>query len=176
MKRIKEENIQRDNDGNYIGVIYKFTNQTSGSQFGWAYIGATANESRRQSEFFSKRENYAGEKINLARKQYGPQNFRREVLFTFKEKDLKTYLEIMDSLEEKYIRENDSVVHGYNSNYGGVGKAAVMVKVIDSNGNEWLFKSMAAAGRYFNMYEGSVRYWLGVKKSSKDGLKFEYFS
>lgn len=174
--KLKEKNIQRDQDGNYVGTIYKFTNQATGIQYGWAYIGATANESRREGEFFGKRANYAGEKINEARRIYGPQSFKREVICYFKEKDLDTYWETLNSLEEKYIRENDSVIHGYNSNYGGVGRAAVMVKVTDSNGNVFVFKSMAEAGRHFNMYEGSIRYWLDVKKASKDGLRFEYFS
>ena len=65
---------------NRIGIIYKYT-----SPSGKIYIGQTMNEKERRKKFLGK-SSYAGEKIDTARKIYGPSSFIYEVLETFEEK------------------------------------------------------------------------------------------
>ena len=58
-----------------IGIIYCYT-----SPSGKKYIGQTLSEIRRKSRFKNLNRNYGGEKIDNARKKYGPENFKYEVL------------------------------------------------------------------------------------------------
>ena len=58
------------------GIIYKYT-----SPSGKVYIGQTTNEKKRKRVFLNENnEDYAGLKINNARKKYGPKSFKYEVL------------------------------------------------------------------------------------------------
>lgn len=94
------------------GVVYKYT-----SPNGKIYIGQTIDEIGRRHSFMHKT-HYAGNKMDRARKKYGPENFKYEVLMEFiGEKD--RLISILNKLETAYIEYYDSVNNGYNSNYGG---------------------------------------------------------
>ena len=58
-----------------IGIIYKYTDP-----YGKSYIGQTLDENRRRKEFLDLRVDYAGKKINEARKMIGPSNFKYEII------------------------------------------------------------------------------------------------
>lgn len=97
-----------------IGVVYCYTNIINGKK----YIGQTINESHRKSTFKSVNLNYAGVKIDNARRKYDINNFEYKVL------SRKIYLnEVdarfdMDLLETYYISIFDSYYNGYNSTFG----------------------------------------------------------
>ena len=58
------------------GIIYKYTSPSNK-----VYIGQTTNEKKRKRVFLNENnEDYAGLKINNARKKYGPKSFKYEVL------------------------------------------------------------------------------------------------
>lgn len=97
-----------------VGIIYKYV-----SPNGKIYIGQTTQEKRRRNTFLNINKSYGGDKIDAARRKYGPENFSYEVLYranfsTSQEATLK-----LDELEEFYITVYDSYVNGYNMTYGG---------------------------------------------------------
>lgn len=97
-----------------VGIIYKYV-----SPHGKVYIGQTTQEKRRRNTFLNINKSYGGDKIDAARRKYGPENFTYEVIYranfsTSKEATLK-----LDELEEFYITVYDSYVNGYNMTYGG---------------------------------------------------------
>lgn len=96
------------------GIIYKYT-----SPSGKIYIGQTTDESRRRKTFLNLNKSYGGEKIDSARRKYGPENFRYEVLYKNKFKLAKEAQLKLDELEEYYIKLYDSYESGYNMTYGG---------------------------------------------------------
>lgn len=93
------------------GIIYKYT-----SPSGKIYIGQTIDEHKRRNKFFNLKESYAGAYINNARKKYGPENFKYEVLVTTDQSNL-------DRLEKYYIKlfKSDCKEFGYNLTIGGGG-------------------------------------------------------
>lgn len=96
---------------NRIGIIYKYTSPSSK-----IYIGQTMNEKERRKKFLGK-SSYAGEKIDTARKKYGPSSFIYEVLETFEEKSFSGTQDFYDKLDEReifFISEYDSFKNGYN--------------------------------------------------------------
>ena len=97
-----------------VGIIYKYT-----SPSGKFYIGQTTQEKRRRKTFMNLNKSYGGDKIDSARKKYGPQNFEYEILFrlTFSSKQEAT--DKLDELEEFYITYYDSYRNGYNMTFGG---------------------------------------------------------
>lgn len=97
-----------------VGIIYKYI-----SPSGKVYIGQTTEEKRRRKTFLNINKRYGGDKIDAARRKYGPENFAYKVLYratfsTNKEATLK-----LDELEQFYINLYDSYVNGYNMTYGG---------------------------------------------------------
>lgn len=98
------------------GVIYKYT-----SPSGKYYIGQTIYENDRRRVFFNLNRSYGGLKIDNARKKYGPENFKYDVLmkvFGDSPEEIKMYL---NTLEIGFIRMYDSFKNGYNSTEGGEG-------------------------------------------------------
>ena len=99
------------------GIIYKYT-----SPSGKVYIGQTTNEKKRKRVFLNENnEDYAGLKINNARKKYGPKSFKYEVLEKIESNDIKTLSETLDKLECYYIGLYNSFENGYNMSKGGDG-------------------------------------------------------
>lgn len=99
-----------------IGIIYKYT-----SPSGKVYIGQTLDESRRRNEFLDLSIKYAGERINSARKKYGPENFKYEILEKKEYDCIENALCDLNLMESYYIGKHDSFNNGYNMTYGGEG-------------------------------------------------------
>lgn len=99
----------------YRGIIYKYT-----SPSGKVYIGQTTNERRRRWQFNSLQIKYGSNKIDNARKKYGPTNFQYEILFECKQDNLKVLTSILDCKEIELIKYYNSVDLGYNCAFGGI--------------------------------------------------------
>lgn len=97
-----------------IGIIYKYT-----SPIGKVYIGQTTEEKRRRKTFLNLNKSYGGDKIDSARKKYGPKKFSYEILERLHFKNSKDARDKLDELEEFYIRYYNSYRNGYNMTYGG---------------------------------------------------------
>lgn len=104
------------------GIIYKYT-----SPINKVYIGQTINEEKRRKCFlrdgrYTKSEGHISKsKIDSARKKYGPENFKYEILFEFICDDSKILKRTLDDLEKFYIKKYDSINKGYNIMEGGSG-------------------------------------------------------
>lgn len=98
-----------------IGVIYKYISPSNK-----VYIGQTINEYERRHSFLTK-ERYAGDKIDNARKKYGPKNFKYEVLEKHKYLTIEEASKSLNVLETYYIGLYDSFKRGYNMSLGGEG-------------------------------------------------------
>jgi len=165
---IKEENVDRDMDGMYWGVVYIYINMCPGPQFGWVYIGITTNEHGRRIKWFNINSKYSGWRINAARARFGIDNFRYDVLERVACETVKELLAELKKLERYYINLYESIRKGYNIT-DGVGRPSVSVLVIDSQGNITYYASMTEAALALKMYVGSVRYWIGKASPTKNG-------
>jgi group I intron endonuclease len=96
------------------GIIYKLT-----SPSGKSYIGQTINPKGRYNCFLNLNKKYGGEKIDRARKKYGPENFTYEILETVINDDPNIVAEKLNELEVLYIKKYDTHNNGYNLNDGG---------------------------------------------------------
>lgn len=166
---IREENVDRDMDGMYWGVVYIYINMCLGPQFGWVYIGITTNEHGRIIKWFNPNVEYSGRKINVARQEYGINNFRYDVLQRVSCATVKELLSELKRLERYYINLYDATRKGYNINNGGVGSPAVAVLIEDALGNTTLYESMVAAGSAIGLKEGSIRYWIQKQQPTPQG-------
>lgn len=99
-----------------IGIIYKYTDPN-----GKSYIGQTVDEERRRKEFLDLRVEYAGQKINEARKTIGPQNFIYEIIESNYYDSSIEALEDLNTKESYYIGKYDTFQNGYNMTMGGEG-------------------------------------------------------
>lgn len=101
---------------NKIGIIYKYT-----CPEGKIYIGQTYNEPLRRSKFLSKSKYTSGSsKIDYARKLYGVENFKYEVL---EQKEFNNLFELskwLNDWERYYIDLFESETTGYNSTKGTI--------------------------------------------------------
>ena len=95
------------------GVIYRYK-----SPSGKYYIGQTINEESRRYNFLYDKK-YAGDKIDYARKKYGPENFEYAVLMKVIGDDKEEVIGYLNQLEQFFIQKYDSVKNGYNSSDGG---------------------------------------------------------
>lgn len=95
------------------GIIYKYT-----SPVGKEYIGQTTNEAvRRNCWFNSKR--YAGKLINKARRKYGANNFKYEVLYKQSYCTQRYANYDLNRREIYYIGLFNTYTNGYNMTIGG---------------------------------------------------------
>ena len=95
------------------GIIYRYK-----SPSGKYYIGQTINEySRRYNFLYDKK--YGGEKIDNARKKYGPENFEYAVLMKVTGDSKDEVIKYLNQLEQFFIKTYDSIKNGYNSCEGG---------------------------------------------------------
>lgn len=98
-----------------VGIIYCYT-----SPSGKKYIGQTINEQHRRNIFLNIKQKYSsGGKIDIARKKYGPENFKYEILQTVKARNKEDLLELLNKLEIYYIQLYNTFQNGYNSCIGG---------------------------------------------------------
>ena len=95
------------------GVIYRYK-----SPSGKYYIGQTIDEERRRYNFL-RDITYAGDKINYARKKYGPENFEYTVLMKVTGDDKEEIIRYLNILEPFFIKQYNSIENGYNSSEGG---------------------------------------------------------
>ena len=102
------------------GIVYKYT-----SPNGKAYIGQTCRERGRRNDFQENGE-YGGSRIDNARKKYGPQNFKYEVLFRISSKDCDLVKSNLNEMVQYFIKEyrSNEDAFGYNMNDGGSGNLA----------------------------------------------------
>ena len=97
-----------------VGIIYKYV-----SPSGKVYIGQTTQENRRRRTFLDVNKSYGGDKIDAARRKYGPENFAYEVLYRASFSTSQEATLELDKMEEYYITVYDSYLNGYNMTYGG---------------------------------------------------------
>lgn len=95
------------------GVIYRYK-----SPSGKYYIGQTIDEERRRYNFLYEKR-YAGDKIDYARKKYGPKNFEYTTLMKVIGDNKEEVIEYLNQLETFFIKQYDSIKNGYNSSEGG---------------------------------------------------------
>lgn len=98
------------------GIIYRYI-----SSSGKSYIGQTINEPLRRRNWYSDKYHYAGSKIDRARKKYGKNSFRYEVLVRNKYSSKELAIADLNRLEIYYIGIYDSYNNGYNCTIGGDG-------------------------------------------------------
>lgn len=104
-----------------IGIIYKYTDP-----YGKSYIGQTLDENRRRKEFLDLRVDYAGKKINEARKIIGPSNFKYEIIESNNYNDVTEALKDLNAKESYYIGKYDTYLNGYNMTMGGEGVRGIV--------------------------------------------------
>lgn len=87
-------------------LVYKITNLTNGK----TYIG--------KHETYDVNDGYmgSGELLNLAKKKYGLENFKREILFDFDSREEMNRKEV-ELVDEQFVRRADT----YNAALGGTG-------------------------------------------------------
>lgn len=100
----------------FRGIIYCYT-----SPSGKKYVGQTTDEKHRQCIFLNLNIKYCSGKgkIDAARKKYGPENFKYEILEEIFNEDKEELIQILDKLETTYIIKFDSINKGYNISPGG---------------------------------------------------------
>lgn len=97
----------------YQGVIYRYK-----SPSGKYYIGQTINEESRRYNFLHEKR-YGGNKIDYARKKYGPENFEYAVIMKVIGDNREEVIGYLNQLEQFFIKQYDSIKNGYNSSEGG---------------------------------------------------------
>ena len=97
------------------GIIYRYK-----SPSGKYYIGQTMDEKGRRHMFlYNNSFGYAGNRINEARKKYGPKNFEYSILVKItgdNPDEVRKYLNILECF---FIKKYDSYKNGYNMSEGG---------------------------------------------------------
>ena len=104
------------------GIIYRrFIVNDKGQEV--SYIGQTCDPEKRNNDFLNLRVRYSGNRIENARKKYGPQNFHYEVLETVICESEQDLAQRLNELEIAYIEKYDSFRKGYNNTVGGGGSS-----------------------------------------------------
>ena len=97
------------------GVIYCYT-----SPSGKKYIGQTYEELKRKARWKNMKYAYGGGlKIENARKKYGPEKFRYEILETLEARTKEELSNLLNIREIYWIDKFDTFKNGYNSTSGG---------------------------------------------------------
>lgn len=104
----------------YKGIIYKYSiTFVNGKEK--CYIGQTCFEKQRRQDFLNKNVPYSGKRIDNARRKYGPENFKYEIIVIVICKTNEDRSELLNKLEMFYITLFDSFHNGYNNTIGGGG-------------------------------------------------------
>lgn len=109
------------------GVIYKYTSPSNK-----IYIGQTLNEYMRRAMWKNIKHPYAGVYINRARKKYGYNSFRYEVIASIEGEDEDIIRKELNRLERKFISlyGSDNPAIGYNLAKGGLGHSGNKTAII----------------------------------------------
>lgn len=100
-----------------IGVIYRYI-----SPSGKSYIGQTTNELYRRRMWFGNGRYTGGRsKIDRARKKYGRENFKYEIMYKQQFSTIEEATIELNRLEAYYVGYYDTYRNGYNSTIGGDG-------------------------------------------------------
>lgn len=144
------------------GVIYRYK-----SPSGKYYIGQTIDEEGRRHAFLYNRTfGYAGNRINEARKKYGPENFEYTVLMKVEGDDPDEVRKYLNIFECYFIKVYDSYRHGYNMSEGGHNMTEeARIKMIESKKG----KTPWNKGKK-GVQEG---YWTGKTRSSDTNEKIK---
>ena len=108
--------------GKIKGIIYKYLSPSNK-----VYIGQTLNEERRKKEFKNLTSVYSGLKLENARKKYGPENFKYEVLFQKEYDDIESAITELNDKEIEFIHKYNSINNGYNTSSGGYSLRDIML-------------------------------------------------
>lgn len=104
----------------HTGIIYRYyIINVKGKEM--SYVGQTCAEKQRRSDFLNLNTQYSGKRIENARRKYGPQSFKYEILekVSFKTEEEKCLA--LNRLEIFYIDKYNSYRNGYNNTIGGGG-------------------------------------------------------
>lgn len=97
------------------GVIYCYTSPSEKR-----YIGQTYEELKRRARWKNMKYAYGGGlKIENARKKYGPENFKYEVLEIINAETIDELIKKLNDREIYWIKKFDTFKSGYNSTIGG---------------------------------------------------------
>ena len=107
--------------------IYMWKNKLNG----YIYIGQTVNEKQRYNAHVRsiKSKDKTNNKFHNALKKYGLNNFEYSVLEYISGKTEELIIKL-DELEQKYIKDFDSILHGYNLTFGGQNKGIIFSEQI----------------------------------------------
>lgn len=114
--------ITKSSDGKFRGIIYQYKLLVKDENEGYLYIGKTNHEkTRRQNWNKPNNKNYGGARITEARMKYGVkvgEVWEYSVLEVLCDADLDTLVAQLKEREKHWIRERDSVEHGFNTAFG----------------------------------------------------------
>jgi len=110
-------------DGKIEGVVYRYIlTKEDAPEYGWSYVGETMTEKERiKSWRNSGNKSYGGKKCYDARKQYGWECWKYEVLervYACSQEDLN---KMLIEREGVWIKKLDSLEHGFNTSHEGTG-------------------------------------------------------
>lgn len=104
----------------YTGIIYRYyLINEKGNEI--SYIGQTCSEKKRRADFLKLNIPYGGKRIENARKKYGPNSFKYEILENVNAKTIEERSKLLNNLEIFYIDFYNSYRNGYNNTIGGGG-------------------------------------------------------
>lgn len=104
----------------YKGIIYRYyIINEKGKEM--SYVGQTCSEKQRRSDFLNLNTQYSGNRIENARKKYGPQSFNYEILEAVAFETEEEINLALNKLEIYYIEKYNSYRKGYNNTIGGGG-------------------------------------------------------
>ena len=159
------------------GVVYWYTNQNKAAKrdYGKKYVGYTFDEKRRRECWNSYPSDYAGPKINAARRRTPKEKweYNRIILWDVYPERLAYRLSLLESV---YIAHFDSYLSGFNNNTGGPGPArTTIIKTTSSSGEVRFFRGYRAAAEAFGLTTGGVQRYVdkNANHTNKDGYVFE---
>jgi group I intron endonuclease len=104
----------------YVGVIYRYyIINNRGKEI--SYIGQTCSEKQRKQDFLNINTKYGGSRIENARRKYGPENFKYEILKEIQCQTIEKRNTLLNEYEKYYIELFASFRCGYNNTIGGGG-------------------------------------------------------
>ncbi len=162
----------------YFGVVYWHTNKNVDlpADYGKRYVGYTLDEPQRLIDWDNLSTDYAGTKINEARKRTPLELWEYTSEYHW-DTDPDRLEETLKRLETYYIDYFDSYENGFNGNRGGRGIAAwVEFRVTDtSTGVLDIVQSYDAVAQKYGIPRGSIRRFTKKKGGhlTKNGVKIE---
>lgn len=161
----------------YYGVVYWYTNQNEDvvADYGKVYVGYTLDEEQRRTDWKNLSSDYAGTKINEARKRTPLDKWKYDHLYIW-DTDTARLESTLKILETLYIDLFDSFENGFNGNRGGRGTAAwVKFRVTDTSGVQVIVLSYDAVALNYGVPRGSIAHIAKIKDDhlAKNGVKIE---